>query len=156
MKKKFWIIVIGLITLFIIIQFIHPEENNLAVDPAGDLIEVASPPDQIATLLKRACYDCHSNQTVYPWYGRISPVSWYLGRHIRKGKEKMNLSGYGISEKSEGIGLLVKICDELEDGTMPLKSYQIIHKEARLTQEERSLICDWANNEAMKLMRGDL
>ena len=64
MKKKFWIIVIGLITLFIIIQFIHPEENNLAVDPAGDLIEVASPPDQIATLLKRACYDCHSNQTV--------------------------------------------------------------------------------------------
>jgi hypothetical protein len=154
MKKKFRIIGIGLITLFIIIQFFHPDKYNSAIDPAGDLIQFASPPDQVATLLKNACYDCHSNQTVYPWYGRISPASWYMDRHISKGREKMNLSEYGNTEKSDGIGLLVKICEEVEDGSMPLKSYRLLHKKARLTQEERSLICDWTEKEAMKIIRG--
>jgi len=154
MKKKFRVLGIGLISLLIIIQFFHPENNNSAVDPAGDLILVTSPPEQIAALLKHACYDCHSNQTVYPWYNKISPVSWYLGRHIRKGKEKLNLSEYGTIEKSDGIGLLVKICEEVEDGAMPLKSYQSLHKEARLTQDERTLICDWTEKEAMRMIRG--
>jgi len=153
MNKKFRIIGLGLITFLIVIQFFHPEKNNSEVDAAGDLIQVASPPDQIAILLKHACYDCHSNQTVYPWYGRVSPVSWFMQRHIRKGRDKMNLSEYGTGEKSEGIGLLVKICEVMDDGTMPLKSYQSLHKESRLTQEERSLICNWADNEAMRMIR---
>ena len=153
MNKKFRIIGIGLIAILIIIQFFHPEKNSSEVDPAGDLIQVTSPPDEIATLLKHACYDCHSNQTAYPWYGRIAPVSWLIERHIRKGRDKMNLSEYGTGKKSEGIGLLVKICEVMDDGTMPLKSYQALHKEARLTQEERSLICNWADNEAMRMIR---
>jgi len=153
MKKKVRITGIGLILLFIIIQFFQPEKNNSAFDPSGDLIQFTSPPEQVATLLKQACYDCHSNQTVYPWYGGISPASWYMERHIRKGKEKMNLSEYGNGEKKVGIALLVKICEEVEDGTMPIKSYQSFHRKARLTQEERSLICEWADQEAIKMIR---
>jgi hypothetical protein len=151
--RKSWIIGIGLIVLLIIIQFFHPEKNSSHLDEENDIITFASPPDQIATLLTKACYNCHSNQTVYPWYNHISPVSWYLSRHIMKGKKQLNFSEYGNKDKADRIGLLVKICEELEAGTMPLKSYRIIHKEARLTQEERKMICDWTEEEALNVMR---
>jgi hypothetical protein len=112
-----------------------------------------SPPEDITQLVRKACYDCHSNQTDYPWYGRIVPFSWYLNTHISRGKEDLNLSVYGQLGKTEKIGLWADICDVLDAGTMPLKSYILIHKEARLTQEEREMLCQWTEEEAMKLMR---
>jgi len=144
---------IALIAIIVCIQFFHPERNSEPVDPELDMIAVAQPPDQIAKILMDACYDCHSNQTHYPGYNKIQPVSWYLNRHIKQGKKDLNFSEYGSKDKADRIGLLVKIGEVMEAGTMPLQSYLLFHKEARLSMEENALVINWTEEEALKVMR---
>ncbi len=144
---------IGLIVLLIVLQFFRPELNNEPPDPELDLIALVTPSEPLANMLRNACYDCHSNQTTYPWYQKLSPVSWYLNRHIEKGKKDLNFSEYGHLDKADRIGLLVKTCEVVEAGTMPLQSYRLIHKEARLKQDARDALCDWTEKEALKVMR---
>ena len=144
---------LSLIAVLVVLQFFQPERNNTPIDPEQDMLEVLAPPPPLADLVRNACYDCHSNQTVYPWYSRISPVSWYLNKHIRKGKEDLNCSDYGLLDKADKIGALADICDVLDAGTMPMQSYLMIHKDARLTQEERETLCLWTEKEALKVMR---
>jgi len=153
MGRRLKLVGLGLIAVLIILQFFKPEPNNAPIDPELDMLEVLVPPEPMADLIRNACYDCHSNQTVYPWYNRISPVSWYLNRHVRKGKEDLNFSEYGLLDKADRIGAFADICDVLDAGTMPLQSYMLIHKDARLTQEERENLCNWTEEEALKVMR---
>ncbi len=84
MSRRLKIAGIGLIVLLIVLQFFRPELNNEPPDPELDLISLAAPPEALARVLRNACYDCHSNQTIYPWYEKLSPVSWYLHKHIRR------------------------------------------------------------------------
>jgi len=153
MAKVFRLAGLGLIAILIILQFFQPEQNNIPPDPEEDMLSLVSPPEAIAKLIRNACYDCHSNQTDYPWYSRVSPVSLYLNRHIVKGKEDLNFSVYGQLEKTDKIGIFADCCDVLDAGTMPLQSYLLIHKDARLTQEEREMLCNWTEEEALKVMR---
>jgi hypothetical protein len=143
---------IGIAAGLIVIQFFQPEKNMAPADPAGDLLLVTSPPGALAELIRNSCYDCHSNQTNYPWYHKIAPVSWYLNRHITQGKREMNVSTYGSLDKTDKIELFVNVCEVVEDGTMPLASYTFIHKAARLGEEEREAICEWSEEEALKVM----
>lgn len=144
---------LGLIAVIIILQFFRPEQNNAPFDPELDMLALVSPQEEMAELIRNACYDCHSNQTRYPWYSLISPVSWYLNKHIVEGKEDLNFSEYGKLEKSDKIGVLADFCDVLDAGTMPLQSYRLLHKDARLTKEEREMLCEWSEMEALKVMR---
>ena len=144
---------LGLAEGLVLIQFFQPEKNMIPVDPAQDLLMVAEVPKHLAELIKNSCYDCHSNQTVYPWYSRISPVSWYLRKHITKGKEDLNASEYGSLDKADKIELLVDLCEVVEAGTMPLISFTLIHKEAKLSQEDIEALCIWSEEEALKVMR---
>jgi len=153
MRRGLKITGMAFIVLLVVIQFFHPEKNSAPVDPEVDMVAVAQPPDQIAKILIDACYDCHSNQTHYPPYDRIQPVSWYLNSHIKKGKADLNFSVYGSMDKADRIGLLVKTGEVLEAGTMPLQSYLLFHKEARLSQEENALVYRWTEEEALKVMR---
>ncbi|MDF1576013.1 MAG: heme-binding domain-containing protein [Bacteroidales bacterium] len=143
----------GLIVLLVVLQFFRPELNQKAFEPEKDLLSVVSAPENIATLLRNACYDCHSNQTAYPWYQKISPVSWYLNGHINRGKADLNFSEYGTMGKADRIGLLVKTCEVVEAGSMPLPSYQILHREARLKKKDLDILCNWTEEEALKVMR---
>jgi hypothetical protein len=153
MRKGFKIAGISLIGILIVIQFFRPENNHAPIDPRVDMIMVVQPPDSIANIFRGSCYDCHSNQTRYPWYNKIQPVSWFLNKHIKEGKKELNFSGYGELDKTGRIRILVKICEELEGGDMPLQSYKLIHKEARLGQDEVALICTWIDEETLKVMR---
>jgi len=144
---------LGVLAVLIVLQFFQPERNNAPLDPELDMLTLASPPEHIAELIRLACYDCHSRQTVYPWYSRISPLSWYLNKHIVEGKEELNFSDYGQMEKADKIGALADFCDALDAGTMPLQSYLLIHKEARLSQEQSEALCLWSEKEALKVMR---
>jgi hypothetical protein len=144
---------LGIIVLLIVLQFFKPEANNTLLDPEQDMLSVLSPQDSLAKLIRESCYDCHSNQTNYPWYSRISPVSLYLNRHIVKGKEEMNFSVYGALDKADKIGFFADFCEVMDAGTMPLQSYMLLHKDARLTQEEREALCNWSEREALKVMR---
>lgn len=153
MKKGIKIAGPLLIGFLIVIQFITPEKNQGSREQKSDLLQVSTVPDSLASLLVISCYDCHSNHTNYPWYSRISPVSWYLDKHIREGKEGLNLSEYGRMDRAERIGVLSDIYDAVEAGSMPLQSYMLIHRDARLSRDEMDALMDWADGESMRLMR---
>ena len=153
MKRTFKIVGLILIGGIVLIQFFHPERNSGNNTSDVDFLTVASAPDSLAAIFKNSCYDCHSNQTNYPWYSYISPVSWFLNKHIEEGKEELNLSQFGNLEKNQKIGVLSDICEELESGSMPLKSYLIIHRHALVHPTEMEAICDWTELAALKIMR---
>jgi len=149
-----WVKTAGLLLsgILIILQFFQPEKNAGA-SSVDDLVQVLSVPDTISAIIIGSCYDCHSNQTEYPWYSRISPVSWYLAKHISKGRDKLNFSEFGTLEKSKQVGSLSDICEVVESGTMPLKSYLLIHRGARLDQAEGEALCSWADFEATRMLK---
>jgi len=153
MKRILKWIGLGLLAVLIVIQFFPPERNMAPLDPKEDFLIVASPPGQIADMIKNSCYDCHSNQTVYPWYSRVAPVSFYLDRHIQKGKEDLNLSEYGSMDKADKIKVLNDFYEVVEAETMPLQSYSLIHGAARLSEEDKKEIMSWSDKEALKVMR---
>lgn len=153
MKKFFRWAGLSLAAALIVIQFFRPDKNMSTPDPAEDLLTVSPAPEPVAQLIRNACYDCHSNHTNYPWYSQIAPVSWYLQAHIKKGKEDLNASTYGSLDKADKIEMLVDLCEVVEAGTMPLGSYELLHKSARLSEEDKEAICAWSEKEALKVMR---
>jgi len=153
MSKPVRLTVILLIGGFVLIQFFQPDRNKGTIDPEIDVLTFSTIPDSLANMLKNSCYDCHSNHTIYPWYSYISPVSWMLEKHINKGKKKLNLSNFGDLEKSQKIGALADLCDVMESGSMPLKSYLVIHRDARLKDSEITAFCNWSELEALRIMR---
>lgn len=138
--------------VLVVIQFFRPDRN---LQPVGgdDLLVLLEPPAEVAQLLKNSCYDCHSDQTRYPWYSHVAPVSWFLDSHIREGKEEVNFSQFGALEKGAKIGVLTEICEVVEEGSMPLPGYLRLHRDAVLDEEQAGMLCEWSELEALKLLR---
>jgi len=137
-------ILLGLLIVVIAIQFIQPARNKNGQVIATDISKIYSLPQSVQATLKTACYDCHSNNTNYPWYTNIQPVGWMMARHIKEGKEELNLSEFGSYSERRQLSKLRSIENSIKDGSMPISSYTIIHKNARLTKEEKAQIIDWA------------
>jgi hypothetical protein len=138
---------IGLLTLLIVIavvQFIQPAPNQSRKVLLADITNVYPVPDKVQAILKNSCYDCHSNNTRYPWYSHIQPWGWWLASHIRKGKEELNFTEFGNYSKRRQQSKLKSIGNSIEDETMPLPSYTLIHRGAKLSKEDKTLILDWA------------
>lgn len=155
MGKKIKIAGLVLLGIFMLAQLFQPDKN-LSEGPEEDELALSlDVPEQVGSLLKNSCYDCHSNNTRYPWYNNISPVSWYLHKHVVAGKEALNFSEFGQLKTRRMIGDLSTICEVVEAGSMPLVSFTIIHRDANLDEEEKSLICDWAETEAAGLMKAE-
>ncbi len=155
MGKAWKIAGLFILGLFILAQIFQPDKN-LSEGPEDDELALSlDVPDEVLSLLKNSCYDCHSNNTRYPWYNRISPVSWYLNKHVLAGKEALNFSEFGQLKTRKMIGNLSTICEVLEAGSMPLVSFTVIHRDAILDEEEKSLICDWAESESVRLMKAE-
>ena len=138
-------IVLLLLVVFIAIQFIQPVRNTNGQVLPTDISKVYSIPNQVQSVLKHACYDCHSNNTIYPWYSYIQPGGWWLASHIKSGKAELNFSEFGDYSNRRQRSKLNSIAKTVEDGTMPFSSYTFMHSEARLTKEEKALIIHWAN-----------
>lgn len=133
----------GLILLLIfgLLQFIPRPEKNISSVEAKNSIEKLFPiPDSVLTILKTACYDCHSNNTRYPWYSNIQPVALFLNKHIVEGKKELNFDEFGNYTGRRQQSKLKAIANQVRDGEMPLRSYSIMHKNARLTSGERDYI----------------
>ena len=137
----------------IVAQFFQPEKNLNAGPQEHDIMGFLVVPDQVASLLKNSCYDCHSNNTPYPWYNKISPVSWYLDKHVKDGKKALNFNEFGLLNQRKMIGTLSTVCEVIESGSMPLVSYTFIHRSANLDEDEVNVLCDWAEAGAEHLMR---
>lgn len=147
MKKK---ILLGLLILFVIIQFIPVDRTNPPIDPAKDFLAITTPNGAIGAMIKASCYDCHSNETVYPWYTNVAPFNYWINGHIDNGRKKLNFSEWGDYTRGKAQHKLEE-CYELTEGTeMPLLSYNIMHAEARMTTEERAQLVAWFKQEAAK------
>ena len=130
----------------VIIQFIRPARNKDERAFETDISKVMSIPDSVQTILKNACYDCHSNNTSYPWYSNIQPAGWYLARHIRDAKEELNFSEFGSYAQRRQSSKMEELANVVRDDIMPLKSYKLLHKNARLSPDEKRLLIEWAEN----------
>ncbi|MCK5571546.1 MAG: heme-binding domain-containing protein, partial [Bacteroidetes bacterium] len=137
MKKSLSRAAIILVLLFILIQLVRPERTNPPIEPVHRLESVLNVPEEVRSLLRAACYDCHSNETAWPWYSNISPVSWLMARDVTEGRRQLNFSEWGTYESRSQIGRLEQIAKEVSDERMPLPIYLPLHPEAQLTGEER-------------------
>lgn len=155
MVKRKWLIILSLAFLVIVLQFFQPGKNQGVLENQADLFQNAEYSDSLKTILLTSCYDCHSNYTHYPWYGRISPVSFFLDNHIARGKKKLNFSNWAGYSKNKQISLLTKICDEVSEGSMPLKSYLVIHKNALIEETQKIIICNWTNDTGLSILTGN-
>jgi hypothetical protein len=137
-------ILMVVILLLIIIQFIRPTRNESTAVSPNDIAMAYPVPQEIQTILKTACYNCHSNNTIYPWYTNIQPVGWWLQKHVNDAKKELNFSEFGTYTEKRAKHKFDEIVDEVSEGGMPLKSYVMMHAEARLTPEQSKALTDWA------------
>jgi hypothetical protein len=137
-------IAIELLIAFVLIQFIRPARNAGSTETATDITKAVNVPMNVLARLKTSCYDCHSNHTNYPWYANIQPFGWLLANHISEGKAELNFNEFGAYTKRRQLSKLKSIGGSLQDGSMPLWSYTLIHQEAKLSEEEKRMIMDWA------------
>lgn len=140
MKQK---IFIGLAILFVLIQFIRIDKTNPDVVQENDFITITNPPENIAQTLKTSCYDCHSNESTYPWYSNVAPVSWWVKDHIVEGREELNFSEWGTFTDKRKIKKIKEVIEEVEEGEMPLPPYLITHSNAKLTETQTAELLDW-------------
>ena len=141
--KVFKIIVVVLLVAFVGIQFIPTNRNHSEEVPPSDFMLVKNVPTEVKSILMISCYDCHSNNTHYPWYQKVQPVGWYLEGHIEDGKEELNFSDFGSYSDRMQKAKMRSIISQVEDGKMPLPSYTLLHPEAKLTAEEKQLLAKW-------------
>lgn len=145
--KLFKRIVIGLVMLLVVIQLIRPAKTNPGVDESKTIQANARVSPEIAAILERSCYDCHSSKTTWPWYSEIAPVSWLLVSDVNDGRKQFSLSDWGTYEPRRKATKLQEMCEQVEKGEMPLKSYLILHPAAKLSESDKQALCDWAKQE---------
>ncbi len=138
-KKNF----LFLLIVFVGIQFMPTTRNQRNEVLEIDFFKTFGAPNNIQNLFKNSCYDCHSNNTNYPWYNKIQPVSWLLEHHIKEGKKELNFSEFGGYSKRRQKSKLKSIKNQIEKNEMPLSSYIFIHKDAKLSENDKKLIYNW-------------
>ena len=154
--KTVWKIVkwllISLVCLFILIQLKRPARTNPAVDESQTIEAHAQMTPQVKDILDRSCRDCHSNKTEWPWYTNVAPLSWWITDHVNEGRHRLNLSEWARLDQPGKK--LRQICDEVEDGAMPLSSYLPMHPKAKLSEQDKKTLCDWTAAERQRLSDG--
>ncbi|UFH55119.1 heme-binding domain-containing protein [Spirosoma sp. KNUC1025] len=138
-------VLLSLLAILVVIQFFRPEKNQAEGLSSNDISTKYAVPNNVHSVLRRACFDCHSNSTTYPWYDNIQPVAWWLNHHIEEGKEELNFSEFATYSPKKARHKLEEVGEAVTDGWMPLGSYLWIHNDAKLTPEEAKLIANWAS-----------
>lgn len=137
--------------IFIIIQLIPSWRPEVIKDNPNDLLLNNQVPKKVEYMLRAACYDCHSNESIYPWYAYVAPVSFLVSRDIRIGREELNFSNWESFDKVEKAKLLDGIFEAVESEEMPMAIYPPLHPEAKLSIEDRELLMEWAEGFAESL-----
>ena len=139
MKK----ILIIIIVAFILIQFFPIDKNNPVATPKMDFLQIKDTPEKTANLIRNSCYDCHSNESKYPWYANIQPFGWFLENHIQEGRKELNFSTFATYEKKRQTKKLDEAVEMLEKNEMPLDSYVIAHAEAKLSAADKKEVIEY-------------
>ena len=141
----------GLFLALALMQLIRPQQTNPPVDPAQTVHAALSDAPAVASHLERACTDCHSYQTVWPWYSNVAPASWLISYDVNKGRRKLNFSDWAAYSPEQNQKLLKRICKEVSEGDMPQFQYTLLHPQSKLTAGEAQEICRWTETAAQKL-----
>ena len=139
-------ILLVLLVLFIVIQFIRPARNTSGQVLPTDITKTVAVPDKVLDILKNSCYDCHSNDTRYPWYVNIQPMGWMMARHVKNGKANLNFSEFGGYSQRKQANKLRAIGMSIMEGSMPISSYTILHTDAKLNPDDKKIISKWASD----------
>jgi hypothetical protein len=152
MKKIIKYAIAALLVLLAVLQLANPARTNPPVK--SDLIATLHPPDAVAATLVTACYDCHSDETKWPWYSHIAPVSFLVISDVNEGRRHLNLSEWPTNDTKHAVHHLDEMSDQVGNSTMPPAKYTAIHAGARLTDSRRKVLTDWLDAEADKLNAG--
>jgi len=137
------IIALVLLVVFVGIQFIPTERNQSDVVLKSDFLLVNNSPENIGSLLQVSCYDCHSNNTRYPWYNKVQPIAYFLERHIKEGKAELNFSEWEAYSNRRKNSKLRSIISQIQDDEMPLYSYTLIHRDAVYSDSEKEMVIEY-------------
>ena len=150
LKKTIYILLI----ILVVIQFIHPKKNidTAAAVLNSDISKVFPVPDNVQTILKTSCYDCHSNNTEYPWYSKIQPVAWWLNNHIEEGKGEVNFNEFASYSLRKQYKKFDEIIKQVKEDEMPLSTYTLIHNNTVLDNNQKLALSGWARS-AMDSMK---
>lgn len=140
-RRKRLLILAGVL---ILAQLIPVTKTNPVVDARSSLLASEGLPADVSATLRRSCQDCHSNRTAWPWYSRVAPVSWVVASDVNGGRHHLNFDEWGAYDLEKKQSRLTKVCEELKSGDMPDSKYLWIHRGAKLTQQQRAALCDWA------------
>ena len=141
MSKAFRYVVAALLLVFVGLQFVQPVRTNPPSNPDAAFERVAKPPVATAAVVGRACRDCHSHETRWPWYSKVSPVSWLVAADVREARLRLNLSQWNVYSPKMSRLRLMEMCAVAQAGKMPPRQYTLIHSDARLTPEDVKALC---------------
>lgn len=132
-----------LFVILMVLQAFRPEKNTSG-NKENDISSLYPVPDNVEQILVKACNDCHSNSTVYPWYAEVQPIAWWLDDHVKDGKKHLNFNEFASYRLAKQYHKLEEVFDEVKGGEMPLESYTVVHRDAKLTDAERNILMDWS------------
>jgi hypothetical protein len=147
MRKFLKLAAMCLAALFISVQFVRPNRTNLPVNHSRTIESHARVSPEVARIFERACKDCHSNLTEWPWYAEVAPISWYVADHVEHGRRNMNFSEWAAYDRAQADWLLGAMCMTAERGRMPLASYTRLHHAAKLSPADVQTLCAWSQAE---------
>lgn len=153
MKK---LIIAALATGVLASQFVRPDRTNPAIDPSASIETDQHIPSEAAAIIRRSCFDCHSNETSWPWYSAITPVNYLIAEDVNAGRKRLNFSNWGDYKPVRKHGLLERISDLVHSRQMPLSRYLYLHPGAKLSDEEVDFLVEWATSEADRILEEDI
>lgn len=139
MKKKLLIA----LAILLAIQLFQIDKTNKPINKNLDYVSITHAPKNIEKILEKSCYNCHSNQTIYPWYANVAPISWLVKSHINEGKKFLNFSEYGLYNVYQKDHINKGLYEVIKNGRMPLSSYLLLHQEDNLSKEQRQELLNW-------------
>lgn len=143
--KIFKRILLILLIALLAIQFVRPAKNE-STDKSKHISKLYAVPDDVNTILTKACNDCHTNNTIYPWYAEVQPVTWWLDDHIKEGKKHLNFDEYTTFSLRKQYHKMEEVVEQVKEKEMPLNSYTWVHRDAKLTDAERVALTTWAQS----------
>jgi hypothetical protein len=141
--------IVALVVAFAALQLVQPARTNPPVK--ADFLKATAAPPDVAAMFRAACYDCHSDETRWPWYSYVAPMSWQIADDVNQGRRHVNLSEWPVDKPNVARKKIEDMSDEIDDGDMPMKKYTLIHKDARLTSQQRDTLTQWLNTQASAL-----
>ena len=142
-RKFFRVSLLIVLGFLVVAQLVPLDRSNPPSDPQQHFNAVMRPPAAVASALGRSCRDCHSNDTTWPWYSRVAPVSWLVLDDVKEGRQHVNFSEWGKLDARRSARKLETICEEVREGNMPMRKYTLLHPGAKLSPEDVQAICGW-------------